>query len=79
MMIDSREGHENDQKHILADDALQQKALEAETEQEGDRQYDQRRDDGIEAERRRQQQQHVAGQDDEIAVGDIDEAHHARG
>ena len=43
----------------------------------GDRQDDERRDDRIEAERCRQRQQDEAGQDDEIAVGDIDEAHDA--
>jgi hypothetical protein len=70
------EGDENDQQHVLADHPLQQKPLQAEAEQEGGRQHYQRGDDRIEAERRRQHQQDVAGQDDEIAVGDIDEAQH---
>jgi hypothetical protein len=31
------EGDENDQQHVLADDPLQQKPLQVETNQEGDR------------------------------------------
>jgi hypothetical protein len=71
------EGDENDQQHVLADDALQQKALQTEAESEGERQHDQRCHHRVEAEQTRQQKQSVAAEDDEIPVGDVDKAHHS--
>ena len=71
------EGDEDDQKHVLADHTLQQEALQAEAEQEGDREHDQGGDDRIKAEQRPQKQQRVARQHDEIAMRDVDETHHA--
>ena len=77
MMIDEPERDEDYQQDVFPDNALQQIALEGEPGDESDRQDDDRADDGIEAERCRQGQQREASQNDEVAVGDVDEAHDA--
>ena len=47
-------------RHVLADDALEQQALQAETEYKGNREHDDGRCHRIEAERRRQHQQRIS-------------------
>jgi len=49
----------------------------SEAEREHDRQGDERRDEGVERERGDERQNEEGGENDEVAVGEVDEAHHA--
>ena len=75
--VGEAKGDEDDEQAVLADDALEQEALQRETDAKRDRQHDDGRCHRIEAKADREGQQRKAGQYDEVAMGDVDKAHDA--
>ncbi len=70
-------GHEEDRQDALADGPLQEEALQDIARAKGDREEDERDQEGRPPENAGQRQDDEGEQHDHVAVGDVDEAHDA--
>jgi len=71
------EGDEDDRQHVLAEHALQQQPLQQVAAGEGEGQHDRDRGQRRQAEALGQRPQDEGDENDQVAVGDVDEAHDA--
>ena len=71
------EGHQQRRQQIVAQRAVEQRALQRVADQRHGRHDEQQRGERIDAEGLRHHQRDVGGEHDEVAMRDVDQPHHA--